>query len=319
MVSGVGFADGGDGGDGGDGCDGGDGGAMAVVQTSTAWRPIGISPAITKPPADDWWQGNKWPPADWEAPPNTGWPITNASSFSHLAWSPYYYSLAMLGEFTQTTGPNNLTWDRISLPPIPTGTQLTDEINELIQLMDYRPGVMAEALMQRDNMLVYWCGLLMFGQSSHPWTYRLMEIALRVGQFQVMHYKRMANKANPTDFEGRGRPRPSQLSPALMPPLEVPGHASYPSGHATESYLISKCLARVMPAAASTQYDAADPHSTPLQRLAQRVARNREVLGLHYPSDSEAGRQLAEATYGILIECPTIKNLVVPNALAEWA
>jgi membrane-associated phospholipid phosphatase len=173
-------------------------------------------------------------------------------------------------------------------------------------------------------MLLYWCGVLMFGKASHPWTYDLMEIALRIAQFQAMHYKRMANKAKATDKEGRGRPRPSQLSPALMPPIEVPGHASYPSGHATEAYLISKCLAEVMPAAASTPYDQpraghpGDPESTPLQRLAQRVARNREVLGLHYKSDSLAGMVLATHTFGILMACPTIKNVVIPNAKDEW-
>src|SRR5262249_11420905 len=150
-------------------------------------------------------------------------------------------------------------------------------------------------------------------------TYDLMAIALHVGQFQVMHYKRMANKTNPGDAEGKGRPRPSQLSPALMPPIEVPGHASYPSGHATEAYLISKCLATVMPAAASTPYDPADADSTALQRLAQRTARNREVLGLHYPSDSQAGKVLAQATFEILRECPTIRNVIQPYAAAEWA
>src|SRR5262249_20336448 len=149
-------------------------------------------------------------------------------------------------------------------------------------------------------------------------TYDLMAIALHVGQFQVMHYKRMANKQNPQDIEGRGRPRPSQLSPALMPPIEVPGHASYPSGHATEAYLISKCLAAVMPQEASTAYDSTDAESTALERLAQRVARNREVLGLHYRSDSEAGRILGQATADILLACPTIKNVIQPNAYNEW-
>ena len=204
------------------------------------------------------------------------------------------------------------------MPPIPTGQALIDEIDELIALIDYRGGVLAEAIMQRDNMLRYWCGALMFGKSSHPWTYDLMQIAMRVGQFQVMHYKRMANKATPNAAEGLGRPRPSQICAALMPPIEVPGHASYPSGHSTESYLISHCLAQVMPAAVTTPYDQNDPHSTALGRLAQRTARNREVLGLHYPSDSEAGRQLAEKSASILLTCPTIANEILPNARLEW-
>jgi hypothetical protein len=191
------------------------------------------------------------------------------------------------------------------------------EIRELIELIDYRPGVMTEALMQRDDMLKYWCGVLMFGASSHPFTYDLMEIALRVGQLQAMHYKRMANRA-PGAREGRGRPRPSQVSPALMPPIEVPGHASFPSGHATEAYLISFCLERVMPVAVNRRYDTGDPYSTALRRLAQRIARNREVLGLHYPSDSRAGLELAQGTFRILRRCPTIRDVIIPQARREW-
>jgi hypothetical protein len=123
-----------------------------------------------------------------------------------------------LGRVLQQTGPapHNLTWNTIPLTPYSTAAaDVEREINELIELIDYRPGVMAEALRQRDDMLAYWCGVLMFSKASHPLTYDLMEIALRVGQFQAMHYKLR-----------EGRPRPSQLSPALMPPIEVPGHAS---------------------------------------------------------------------------------------------
>jgi membrane-associated phospholipid phosphatase len=102
-----------------------------------------------------------------------------------------------------------------------------------------------------------------------------------------------------------------------MPPIDVPGHASYPSGHATESYLLAGILAPVMPAAASTQTNPADPDSTPLRRLAERVARNREVLGLHYPSDSKAGKYLGDQTSTLLLLCPSVVGLI-PVAQAEW-
>ena len=68
----------------------------------------------------------------------------------------------------------------------------------------------------------------MCNSKSAPATHQLVTIANVVGQFVVMHYK--------MDFK---RPRPSQYSPAILPPIEVPGHASFPSGHATEAYLIA--------------------------------------------------------------------------------
>ncbi len=102
-----------------------------------------------------------------------------------------------------------------------------------------------------------------------------------------------------------------------MPPVDIPGHASYPSGHATESYLLAGILAEVMPAEASKRTNANDPDSTPLRRLAERVARNREVLGLHYPSDSKAGKYLADQSRPLLLQCDSVKALVL-DAYAEW-
>src|SRR5215831_17744996 len=105
-------------------------------------------------------------------------------------------------------------------------------------------------------------------------------------------------------ISGFRRPRAAQYSPALLPPIHVPGHASFPSGHATEAYLIALCLKEVMPSAACAP--AGDV--SPLMRMARRIARNREVLGLHFPSDSKAGRHLAEETFKILVECDSIKD-----------
>lgn len=156
--------------------------------------------------------------------------------------------------------------------------------------------------MQRDRMLDYWRGLLSFTRASHPATYELMRAAAQVGQFLAVHFK--------WQFQF---PRPSQLSPALMPPIDPPGHASYPSGHATEAYLISEVLRDVLPAVAS------DGLTDALDRVAERVARNREVLGVHFRRDSLAGKALAEdtATINIFNACPTVAALTA-DAKDEW-
>jgi len=119
-------------------------------------------------------------------------------------------------------------------------------------------------------------------------------------------------------FKGQvttNRPRPSHVCPALLPPIQVPGHASYPSGHATQAHLIAKCVQLVLPAAAAMTA----PLTADLDALAARIARNREIAGLHYPSDSAAGLVLAT---GIV---PLLNSAAVPPfttaltaAQGEW-
>jgi membrane-associated phospholipid phosphatase len=107
------------------------------------------------------------------------------------------------------------------------------------------------------------------------------------------------------------RARPWQLWPQLMPPVQVPGHASYPSGHSTQSHTIAKVLQAVAGAVV--------PDVTNItERLAQRIARGREVLGLHYPSDTAAGRLLSQEIAATYLACPTVARLVTA-ARDEWA
>jgi hypothetical protein len=74
------------------------------------------------------------------------------------------------------------------------------------------------------------------------------------------------------------RLRPSAVLPEIEPVVPVPWHSSYPSGHATQATVIAEILTKVAPESA-----------TRLRRLAVEVGVNREVAGLHYPSDTAAG------------------------------
>jgi membrane-associated phospholipid phosphatase len=61
----------------------------------------------------------------------------------------------------------------------------------------------------------------------------------------------------------------------------------------------------------------------PLLWLANRMAVNRERIGVHYPSDSAASRWLAGSIWAALtdregfIDCPTLRA-VLRQAAAEW-
>jgi hypothetical protein len=121
-------------------------------------------------------------------------------------------------------------------------------------------------------------------------------------------------------FKGKNdRPRPSQICPALLPPIQVPGHSSFPSGHATQAHLIAECAKLVL----SSPVKAA--LSADLDALAGRIARNREIAGLHYKTDSEAGLSLANSILGILNSSAmststtiTLFTDALTAARAEW-
>jgi membrane-associated phospholipid phosphatase len=187
----------------------------------------------------------------------------------------------------------------------------TDELVQLVKLIEYRLGVLSEALRQCDTLVDYFSGVFGFTAAAYPKTYGLAIIAQRVGEFVAMHWKAVFD-----------RPRPSRLSPALMPPVAVPGHASFPSGHATQSQLMALALAEVMPEAASlAEYPPRSGKKVaqgPLYRVAERIARNREVMGLHYPSDSDAGKKLAELTWDILKQCLSVAQMIT-DAQKEWS
>ena len=72
-------------------------------------------------------------------------------------------------------------------------------------------------------------------------------------------------------------------------------------------YLLSALMKEAMPVATHAGIDA----------LAERAARNREVLGLHYPSDSAAGKELALRSLAIVKAAPAL-NALIQAAKGEW-
>lgn len=78
------------------------------------------------------------------------------------------------------------------------------------------------------------------------------------------------------------RPRPSELDSTIKTIIDNPPHAAYPSGHATQAYINALVLA-------DFDLDNADVY----KQFATDIAHRREIAGVHYPGDSEAGRKLA--------------------------
>lgn len=95
------------------------------------------------------------------------------------------------------------------------------------------------------------------------------------------------------------RPRPYQLADAYGMELEhmntESGHTpAYPSGHAAQSRLVALLIARDNP-----------DHKDELLEIADDIALSRELGGVHYPSDNDFGKEIADIMYEELTgECP---------------
>jgi membrane-associated phospholipid phosphatase len=168
---------------------------------------------------------------------------------------------------------------------------------------------LAEIVGQDNEFISDFMTLLYATPASHPNTYRLLFVASLVGQYAAHYFK----STHPTT---RNRARPSQVLPALLPPIPTPGHAAFPSGHATQAFLMALCIGFMLD---GDQHPGARTMNALV--LARRIARNREIAGLHYPSDSEGGFRLALAMRDALAgmgERPLFARLV-RDARREWS
>lgn len=167
---------------------------------------------------------------------------------------------------------------------------IAKEVTALRDMMEnYRERYMPEIVDQQANFVVPWVSLLGI-DSSHRWCITLILAALRIGEIVAMHYKLKYN-----------RPRPSHVCPGLLPPYGPPGHSSFPSGHALQAHLVALCLNELTKRPSGDgQGEAMFPYQAQLEWLADRFTVNRERAGLHYRSDSDAGRYLADRCWEII-------------------
>jgi membrane-associated phospholipid phosphatase len=245
------------------------------------------------------WQGGGWqggggvatfamradkPFADFAVPLNGG---ATYPDFPARYWDPDLFALTILPEFfniakINSGDPHPFAWQNIAIPAPAPITQI-DIDRLLILAVTERPEALGEIIQQDQNLQLSWLQLLMMDASTHPCTFLLMKLAARVGETMMMLLKRRFH-----------RPRPSQLSPNLFPPVAVPGHGSYPAGHALIGRLTSNCLAEFVPG-----------RTQALMELARRAATNRVIAGLHYQSDCDAGVVAADQILPLLNRCPT--------------
>lgn len=116
--------------------------------------------------------------------------------------------------------------------------------------------------------------------------YHLLKLADDESRYFIVKYKKRF-----------ARPRPSQLAPNLKLVVPNPGHAAYPSGHATQSWLMARILSLLDPV-----------NEQAYLTYAKAIAKRREIAGVHYPSDSAAGQKLADGLLKELKKIPAFQE-----------
>jgi acid phosphatase (class A) len=109
-----------------------------------------------------------------------------------------------------------------------------------------------------------------FNPDSLPLTAKLAARVWKDAEYYIWKYKNYFLRI-----------RPYKLEPKLDN-LEETNWAAYPSGHATNSYVNAYLYSELLP-----------EFSSFFIKDAYDMAHSREIIGVHYPSDSESGRLLA--------------------------
>lgn len=102
------------------------------------------------------------------------------------------------------------------------------------------------------------------------------------------------------------RIRPNAIDPRIKPLQETPW-AAFPSGHASFSHILAYLYSELAP-----------EFSDIFVKDAHDIAHSREVIGVHFPSDSESGRVFARQFVDRLLKNPEFAAEFA-KVKAEWA
>ena len=175
------------------------------------------------------------------------------------------------------------------------------DINELDILMRMQrartPDMVQDIYAEASDYLPLFESVAFFDAYTHPNLYKLIQVVDFVAYAVVMQYK----------YKFR-RLRPSLIDASLEPVIKVPSHASFPSGHSTQSAAVSAALSHIVDKLDESKIggDKADRERYKeakrtlvdrIKSVAEQVKINREFAGVHYPSDSKFGQKLGEEVW----------------------
>ena len=210
----------------------------------------------------------------------------NDIRFDEKSWDPNLLNII-------ERGPSILPADTeftIDAPPLNDSEITRKELDYLREIEKTKrdPETLKRIVWETDGVEIFSVfiqeGLLLEGEN--PKTLSLMRMVDNDHKYFILKYKQQFK-----------RPRPSILAPDLELSIINPGHPAYPSGHASQAYMAALILSYFDPENNDRYF-----------KLAYDIAHRREIAGVHYPSDSETGRQFAQQVFDAFMAIPTFKK-----------
>ena len=276
-----------------------------AVREGRAVRPMPARPPLPI-------SARRWPGARWHDALRTGEPSRTPRQSGRSAWDAFrtldaFPRRAVLDQALQRLfsldiadhgGPNASAGLKLGGATIVTLEKPSDAFLAEAQLpflrsyADLRLDRLAEIQVQTSDILSFFATIGYMHPDATKWTHWMAGAVLRLCTHIEMPLKMAFDVA-----------RPITMSDKVQPIIQTPGHGSWPSGHATEAFASATILSRLFePGAFSAATAIAE--GTPLYRHAARIAANRTVAGVHFPTDSMAGAILgttmAEALVNLL-------------------
>lgn len=184
-------------------------------------------------------------------------------------------------------------------PPQNNSREIEEEIALLISYKSLRTEEKITEIKNQDNFeTIQFGGRLMseyFNSALFPETSKLLKQSFEDITTIELAYKEIFNRVRPTYLDSR-----------VDTVIPIPGHPAYPSGHSTQIHFMAYVLSELEPGQKDN-----------LLREAENVAKNREIAGVHYPSDSKAGEILAREFIAELKKNPEFMTQL-EKARGEW-
>lgn len=182
-------------------------------------------------------------------------------------------------------------------PPDYVGSSFMAEIEEILQLQadPEREVRRDEILAEIDDIYTPFLDEMTDVSGAPGSVLRLMNLMDMAGYVIGYYFKQQFN-----------RPRPHIADARVDPMIPVPSHSAYPSAHSVQTHLLAHALSELYTEAAANVAEFFD--------IAERISINREYAGVHYRSDTEAGKLIAQVSFPFL---RVLFDPVFTDAIAE--